>query len=74
MPLSKKILIGGDDVVNGKPEPDMLFLACERLSLTPSEVLMIGDSKFDKKAAEKAGLDPRIYCDKISKVFKDFNK
>lgn len=54
--LYPKILIGGDDVVNGKPEPDMLFLACERLSLTPSEVLMIGDSKFDKKAAEKAGI------------------
>jgi len=27
-----------------------------------------------QKAAEKAGLDPLIYCDKISKVFKDFNK
>ena len=24
-----------------------------------------------QKAAEKSGLDPLIYCDKISKVFKD---
>jgi len=27
-----------------------------------------------QKAAEKNGLDPKIYCDKISKVFKDLTK
>ena len=27
-----------------------------------------------QKAAEKAGLDPLIYCDKISKIFKDLTK
>ena len=27
-----------------------------------------------QKAAEKSGLDPKIYCDKISKVFKDLTK
>ena len=27
-----------------------------------------------QKAAEKSGLDPKKYCDKISKVFKDLTK
>ena len=27
-----------------------------------------------QKAAEKSGLEPKIYCDEISKVFKDFTK
>ena len=27
-----------------------------------------------QKAAEKSGLDPKTYCDKISKVFKDLTK
>ena len=27
-----------------------------------------------QKAAEKAGLDPLVYCDKISKIFKDLTK
>jgi HAD superfamily hydrolase (TIGR01549 family) len=54
--LYPKVLIGGDDVAHGKPEPDMLFLACEKLSINPSQVIMIGDSKFDKESAEKAGI------------------
>ena len=54
--LSPSYIIGGDEVVSAKPAPDMLFLACELLGVSISEVVLVGDSRFDVEAAFAAGI------------------
>lgn len=49
------IVVGGTDVANAKPAPDMVLLACERLGVTPERTLVVGDSDFDERAARAAG-------------------
>jgi len=44
------------DVERPKPHPDMLLLAISRLGLDNADVLFVGDSIYDKKAAEQAGI------------------
>ncbi len=50
------LFVGGDDVDNGKPEPDILYKGLELLNLDKEDVLFVGDTIFDKMAAEKAGI------------------
>lgn len=45
------------DVEASKPEPDIVQTATRKLGLTPSEVLMVGDTPFDVESARKAGVD-----------------
>jgi len=49
-----EIIIGGDSVKKGKPEPDGILAAIKRLGVKKDEAVMIGDTIFDKKAAENA--------------------
>ncbi|WP_240633349.1 HAD family hydrolase [Paenibacillus montanisoli] len=46
--------IGTDQVERGKPFPDMVKLACSRLSLDPARVAVIGDTNGDMKMAKLA--------------------
>jgi len=48
-------IVGGDAVLHGKPAPDALLLALERLEALPQETLMVGDSGTDVAAARAAG-------------------
>ena len=47
--------LGGDSLPKRKPAPDQIIFACERLGLAPGEVLMVGDSQNDIRAARAAG-------------------
>ncbi|MGE5168910.1 MAG: HAD-IA family hydrolase [Rudaea sp.] len=38
-----------------KPAPHLIFAACERLAVTPRELLYVGDSRNDIEAARAAG-------------------
>jgi len=50
-------VLGSEDVVEHKPHPGALLLACNRLQLLPSrEVAAVGDSIYDVQAAKSAGL------------------
>lgn len=49
------IMVCPDDVTRSKPDPEMLLLACERLSLTPEEVVYVGDDERDIEAGNAAG-------------------
>jgi HAD superfamily hydrolase (TIGR01662 family) len=51
-----KIIIGTDDVVNPKPAPDMILLACERCGCKPSETVYVGDMPMDMIAGRRAGV------------------
>jgi imidazole glycerol phosphate synthase glutamine amidotransferase subunit len=49
------VVIGGDDVKKGKPEPDGILMACETLGVDPYSSIFVGDTIFDIKAGKKAG-------------------
>ena len=46
----------GDDVVNGKPDPDVFLLAAQKLALTPADCLVIEDAHAGIEAAHRAGM------------------
>ncbi|QGQ93579.1 HAD family hydrolase [Paenibacillus psychroresistens] len=49
-------VIGHDQVILGKPNSEMVELACERLQLKPSEVAIIGDTDGDMYMGKAAGV------------------
>jgi HAD superfamily hydrolase (TIGR01509 family) len=53
--LAVDILIGGDQVARPKPAPDGLVLVADRLGNRPSELVYVGDSPADTRAARAAG-------------------
>ncbi|MET0069634.1 MAG: phosphoglycolate phosphatase [Candidatus Thiodiazotropha sp.] len=55
-----EIVVAGDSLPKKKPDPMPLLHAAERLSVTPSASLMVGDSQSDVKAARAAGF--QIVC------------
>ena len=50
------MVLGGDDVTLGKPNPDIYLLAAERLGLPPLECIAIEDSPVGIAAAVSAGI------------------
>ncbi|MCR5736178.1 MAG: HAD-IA family hydrolase [Eubacterium sp.] len=46
-----------DAGIQKKPAPDMVKLAMERLGVTASETVYVGDSDVDKATADNSGLD-----------------
>ena len=49
-------VVSGDTLPVKKPDPATVRLACERLGVTPTQALMIGDSANDALAAQGAGM------------------
>ncbi|WP_028778816.1 pyrophosphatase PpaX [Shimazuella kribbensis] len=50
-------VICAGEAPNNKPHPDMLLLALEKLNVKAEETLMVGDSRYDILAAQRAGID-----------------
>jgi HAD superfamily hydrolase (TIGR01509 family) len=48
-------LVGGDQVTNGKPNPEPYLLACQKLGIEHSQALIIEDSPNGVKAGLAAG-------------------
>lgn len=62
-----------EDTTIHKPNPEPLLLAMSKLDAKPEESIMIGDSPFDIKCANNAGVrsvlvDWRITCDESSLI------
>jgi phosphoglycolate phosphatase/AHBA synthesis associated protein len=53
--LQAEVLVGSGDVPREKPAPDMVIRACRLLSVSCPEALVVGDSRYDREAAEAAG-------------------
>lgn len=47
---------GSDEVPRGKPAPDIVLLALDRLGLAPEEAVIVGDSPLDLLAGRAAGV------------------
>jgi len=66
-------LVTCDDTTAHKPDPEPILLALEKLGADADEAIMIGDSPFDIKCANNAGVDGvmvgwRITCDDASLI------
>ncbi len=66
-------LVTCDDTTVHKPNPEPILLAMEKLGASAEESIMIGDSPFDIKCANNAGVDSvmvnwRITCDETSMI------
>ena len=48
-------IVCGDTLVSNKPDPGMMFFSAGRFGVRPREVLMLGDSGNDSRAAQAAG-------------------
>ena len=49
-------VVCGDDVVHGKPAPDVFLLAAQMLGLPPAECLVVEDAHAGIEAAHRAGI------------------
>ena len=65
-----------DDVKHGKPFPDIILKACEKINLNPIDVIVIGDTQSDIKAAHAAGskvigmkIDADFRVENLSEIF-----
>ncbi|MCB6185231.1 HAD family phosphatase [Leeia sp. TBRC 13508] len=56
-------LVGGDQVKNGKPSPDIFLEAAARLSVNPAECIVLEDSEAGVRAALAAGMMPIMIPD-----------
>jgi HAD superfamily hydrolase (TIGR01509 family) len=51
-----RIVVTPEDVVHGKPSPEMFLLAASRMQVTPSRCLVFEDAEPGMRAAEAAGM------------------
>ena len=49
-------IVGGDETARHKPDPEPLLLGAERLGADPASTAYVGDSPFDVRAANAAGM------------------
>ena len=48
-------IVCGDTLVSNKPDPGMMFFSAGRFGVRPGEMLMLGESGNDSRAAQAAG-------------------
>jgi len=51
-----EVMVGGKDVTNGKPSPDIFLLAAEKLGADPKDCFVFEDSANGVRAAHAAGM------------------
>lgn len=51
-----KVVVSADDVVHGKPSPDMFLLAAKQMGVEPTRCLVFEDAEPGMRAAEAAGM------------------
>lgn len=61
-----QVVIGGDQVLHSKPEPDIYLLACESLSVSPEKSFAIEDSINGIRSAFRAGMQVIMVPDMIA--------
>lgn len=50
------VLVCPDDVANTKPDPEPMFLACDKLGVEPTHCIYVGDHIRDIQAGRSAGM------------------
>ncbi|MCT4638567.1 MAG: HAD family hydrolase [Bacteroidales bacterium] len=76
------VILGGNNVTNKKPNPEMINRICDHFGYTADRILMVGDSIVDQQMAEnanakflgvKTGLIDECFIDKSEYLVKDLN-
>lgn len=49
-------ILGRDSTSKGKPNPEVVELACRKLGVSPEEVILIGDTEMDMKLGKNSGV------------------
>jgi HAD superfamily hydrolase (TIGR01549 family) len=49
------IILGGEQIQNPKPDPEIILKACQKLNIKPREAVLVGDTVYDEQAAKAAG-------------------
>lgn len=52
-----KVIVGGEDTKNHKPDPEPILHACNLLDVKPENVIYVGDSLFDYRSAKNANVE-----------------
>ncbi len=50
------VVVGSDQAPRGKPHPDQILVALDRLDADPDDTVYVGDAPFDVAAAKAAGV------------------
>ena len=61
-----EVVVGGDMVTKGKPNPDIFLKAAELLALTPQECIVVEDSPAGIRAAVSAGMKAVLVPDQAA--------
>ena len=51
-----EVIISGNDITKGKPDPQVFLMAAERLKVLPSESVVFEDATLGVEAAKRAGM------------------
>jgi beta-phosphoglucomutase family hydrolase len=51
-----KVIVGGDDVKNSKPAPDIYLLAAKKMGVKPEKCVALEDSSYGIQSAKSAGM------------------
>lgn len=52
-----EVAVGDSDLTRIKPNPDMVFAAADKLGVSPSECIYVGDTDVDLETAVNSGMD-----------------
>lgn len=62
MPQRPQAIVGGDEGLRGKPEPDIFLEAARRLGVAPEHCIVFEDAPFGIEAARRAGMRAVAIC------------
>lgn len=57
------------DCAKAKPDPDGLFIICDKLNIKANKALYIGDYLYDLQTAKNAGMDSGLIIDQNNSQF-----
>lgn len=60
-----KVVVGGDDVQQGKPDPEIFLKAAKALEVEPTRSLVFEDALSGVEAARRADMDAVLICTTI---------
>jgi beta-phosphoglucomutase len=66
------VVITGDDLEEGKPNPDPFETALERMNLKPQEALVVENAPLGVQAANKAGIECIVTLNNSTLIISDF--
>ncbi|MGA8565805.1 MAG: HAD-IA family hydrolase [Nitrososphaeraceae archaeon] len=67
-----EIVLTGDDIMHGKPDPESFKLFLQRANLNPSEALVVENSPLGVEASNNAGIKPLVVLNNSPLSANDF--